>query len=112
MAIESHSQSFLFYVPVNSYGHVETVSEPNHTYSWASLTKRLTNTSCRGDYCDIIDIAGSTIVILLLLWTAIAILLSETFMLVWRRNLRIWLDFSACTSTNFCTETRENFRIL
>ena len=34
------------------------------------------------DYCDSIDIAGSTIAILLLLWTTIAILLSETFMLV------------------------------
>ena len=34
------------------------------------------------DYCDSIDIVGSTIAILLLLWTTIAILLSETFMLV------------------------------
>ena len=34
------------------------------------------------DYCDTVDIAGSTIAILLLLWTTIAILLSETFMLV------------------------------
>ena len=29
------------YVSVNSYGHVETVSSPNHTFSWASLTKQL-----------------------------------------------------------------------
>ena len=36
----------------------------------------------KNDYCDSIDIAGSTIVILLLLWINIAILLSETFMLV------------------------------
>ena len=32
--------------PVNSYGHVGTVSSPNHTFSWASLTKQLTSTSC------------------------------------------------------------------
>ena len=38
----------------------------------------------KNDYCDSIDImiAGSAIVILLLLWTTIAILLSETFKLV------------------------------
>ena len=36
----------LLYVPVNSYGHYETVSSPNHTFSWASLNKRLTSTSC------------------------------------------------------------------
>ena len=34
------------------------------------------------DYCNSIDIAGSTIAILLLLLTTVAILLSETFMLV------------------------------
>ena len=29
----------ILYVPVNSYGHVGTVSSPNHTFSsWASLT--------------------------------------------------------------------------
>ena len=34
-----------FYVPVNSYCNVETVSSPNHTFfSWASLTMRLTLT--------------------------------------------------------------------
>ena len=33
-----------FYIPVHSYGHVETVSSSNHTFSWASLTKRLTST--------------------------------------------------------------------
>ena len=26
-----------FYVPVNSYGHVETVSSPNHTFSLGKL---------------------------------------------------------------------------
>ena len=36
----------IFYVPVNSYGHVETVCSPNHTFYWVSLTKRLTSTSC------------------------------------------------------------------
>ena len=35
----------------------------------------------KNDYCDI-DVAGSTIAILLILWTTIAILLSETLMLV------------------------------
>ena len=34
------------YVSVNSYGHVETVSSPNHTFSLASLTKGLTSTLC------------------------------------------------------------------
>ena len=33
-------------VPVNSYGHVRMVSSPNNTFSWASLTKQLTSTSC------------------------------------------------------------------
>ena len=31
---------------VNSYGHCGTVSSPNHTFSWASLNKRLTSNSC------------------------------------------------------------------
>ena len=31
---------------VNSYGHGGTVSSPNHTFSWASLNKQLTSTSC------------------------------------------------------------------
>ena len=34
------------YVPVNIYGHVGTVGSPNQTFSWASLTKRLTSTKC------------------------------------------------------------------
>ena len=32
----------LLNIPVNSYGHGEMVSSPNHTFSWASLNKRLT----------------------------------------------------------------------
>ena len=36
----------ILYISVNSYGHVEMVSSDNHTFSWASLTKRLTSTSC------------------------------------------------------------------
>ena len=35
----------MFYVPVNSYSHVRTVSSPSNTFSWASLSKRLTSTS-------------------------------------------------------------------
>ena len=31
---------------VSSYGHGGTVSSPNHTFSWASLNKQLTSTSC------------------------------------------------------------------
>ena len=31
---------------VNSYGHGGSVSSANHTFSWASLNKWLTNTSC------------------------------------------------------------------
>ena len=30
----------LFYVPINSYGHGETVSSLNHTFSWASLNNQ------------------------------------------------------------------------
>ena len=36
----------LLYLPVNSYGHGGTVSSPNHTFSWASLNKQFTSTSC------------------------------------------------------------------
>ena len=33
----------VLYIPVNSYGHVGTVSSPNHTFfSWVRLTKQLT----------------------------------------------------------------------
>ena len=38
------------------------------------------------------------------------ILLSETFMLVRRRNLRIREDFSAHTGTNFRVGTTEKFQ--
>ena len=31
---------------VNSYGHGGTVSSPSYTFSWASLNKQLTSTSC------------------------------------------------------------------
>ena len=31
---------------VNRYGHVKTVSSPNHTFAWASLTKQFTSASC------------------------------------------------------------------
>ena len=37
---------FILDLSVNSYGHVGMVSSPNHTFSWASLAKRLTSTSC------------------------------------------------------------------
>ena len=36
----------ILYVPVNSYGHVGTVSSPNHIFSSASLTKGLTSILC------------------------------------------------------------------
>ena len=41
-----------FYVPVNSYGHVETVSSPSHTFSSASLIKWLTSTSTNTFACN------------------------------------------------------------
>ena len=31
---------------VNSYGHGETLSSPNHTFSWATLNKQKTSTLC------------------------------------------------------------------
>ena len=31
---------------VNSYGHGGMVSSPSHTFSWASLNKQLTSTTC------------------------------------------------------------------
>ena len=37
---------------VNSYGHGGTVSSPNHTFSWASLNKQLTSTSCTYFACN------------------------------------------------------------
>ena len=40
-----------FYVPVNSYGYVETVSSPNHSFSCVSLIKRLTSTWCNTFTC-------------------------------------------------------------
>ena len=33
----------VLYIPVYSYGHVRRFSSPNHTFSWASLTKQLVN---------------------------------------------------------------------
>ena len=42
-AVWTH-HDLILYVSVNSYGHVETVSSPNHTFSWASLIKWLTST--------------------------------------------------------------------
>ena len=36
----------MLYIPVNSYGHVRTVSSPNHTFFLASLTMGLSSTSC------------------------------------------------------------------
>ena len=36
----------LLHIQVNSYGHGGTVSSPDHTFSWASLNKQLTSTSC------------------------------------------------------------------
>ena len=35
-----------FMSQVSSYGHWGRVSSPNHTFSWASLNKQLTSTSC------------------------------------------------------------------
>ena len=32
----------IFYVPANSYGHVDMLKSHNHTFYWASLTKWLT----------------------------------------------------------------------
>ena len=37
---------------INSYGHGGTVSSPNHTFSWASLNKQLTSTSCTYFACN------------------------------------------------------------
>ena len=36
----------LLYYPVNSYGHGETASSPNKTFSWANLNKWLTSNGC------------------------------------------------------------------
>ena len=51
------------------------------------------------DYCDSIDIAGSTIVILLLLWTTIAILLGYCC-----------LKHLCLSGTDFRMETTEKFQ--
>ena len=71
--------------------------------------------AAKNDYYDSIDIAGSTIDTITIVdyhCNTIVMLLSETFMLVLRRKLRIWQDFSASVGTKLCIETRENFRIL
>ena len=60
----------------------------------------------KNDYCNSIDIAGSTIVIQLLLWTTIAILLCYYCL----KHYRIWKEFSTCMGTNFCRETRKQFQ--
>ena len=41
-----NKQTFLFGVPVNSYGNVETVSSPNHTFPGRARAKGLTSTQC------------------------------------------------------------------
>ena len=46
VGVKKHGLVLRFYILVNSYGHVETVSSPNHTFTWASLTKWLT----RGEF--------------------------------------------------------------
>ena len=33
----------MFYAPVNSYGHIETVSSPNHTFSLGKLDYKSSN---------------------------------------------------------------------
>ena len=35
---------YFLYMSINSYGHIETVSSPHHTFTLASLTKWLTST--------------------------------------------------------------------
>ena len=42
-----HVVGVRFYVPINSYGHVEMVSLPYHTFSLVSLTEQLTSTVMR-----------------------------------------------------------------
>ena len=37
---------YISMISFNSCSHVETVSSPNHTFSWARFTKRLTSTLC------------------------------------------------------------------
>ena len=36
----------LLYIPVDSYGHVETVSSPSHTFTWVSFTMQFTSILC------------------------------------------------------------------
>ena len=49
-AVKQSSMKFVcfccFTSQVNSYGHCETVSSLNHTFSWAGLNKRLTSNLC------------------------------------------------------------------
>ena len=37
---------------VNSYGHCDTVSSPNHTFSWAGFNKRLTSNCAHTFACN------------------------------------------------------------
>ena len=70
---------FLFHCSAK-YEELRASKDRDQKYYSDQITKlqaeihRLEQVKSRGDYCNSIDIAGSTIVILLLLWTTIAIL--------------------------------------
>ena len=50
---------------VNSYGHGETVSSPDHTFPWASLNKQLTSTSCTSRKCSNVYLSKQTVMAVL-----------------------------------------------
>ena len=93
---------------VNSYGHGGTVSSPNHTFSWASLNKQLTSTSCT--YFRLWLTAT------LLEWycgreendrrNCFMINLHKSMGLGWNRTRDPWI----CSQTRICCQTRYRLR--
>ena len=51
-----------FMSQVNSYGHGETVSSPNHIIIWGSLNKRLTSTSVNQYFVHILSLVTDNII--------------------------------------------------
>ena len=66
----------LLYVPVNSYGHVGTVSSPKHFFSWTSLNKRLTSTSCTYFRLLLTTLRKTTTIIIIIIIIMIMIIIT------------------------------------
>ena len=61
-------------------------------------------------YCDSIDIAGSAIAILLLLWTTITILLGYNCLKYLRKEIKIMIGLICMYGYQFCIEPTEKYQ--